>query len=129
VRLAVEGKPIQLYGDGRQLRDLTYVDDVVDAFLRVGANDHANGAVFNLGGDAPISLLDLATLIIEIAGRGSVELIPWPEARKKIDIGDVYSSHARISAVLGWRPTTPLKVGLTQTIDYYTRYFDKYVTP
>jgi len=129
VRLAVEGKPIQLYGDGRQLRDLTYVDDVVDAFLRAGADDHANGAVFNLGGAAPISLLDLATLIVEIAGRGRVELIPWPEARKKIDIGDVYSSHARISAVLGWQPTTPLKVGLMQMIDYYTHYFDNYVTP
>jgi UDP-glucose 4-epimerase len=50
VRLAVEGQPIQLYGDGRQLRDLTYVDDVVDAFLRAGADDNANGAVFNLGG-------------------------------------------------------------------------------
>lgn len=129
VRLAIEGKPIQLYGDGQQLRDLTYVDDVVDAFLRVGANDNANGAVFNLGGDAPISLLDLATLIVAIAGRGRVELIPWPEARKKIDIGDVYSSHARISAVLDWQPTTPLTVGLTQMIDYFTRHFDKYVTP
>jgi UDP-glucose 4-epimerase len=66
---------------------------------------------------------------VEIAGRGRVELIAWPEARKKIDIGDVYSSHARISAVLGWQPTTPLNAGLTQMIDYYTRYFDKYVTP
>ncbi|HAJ37144.1 MAG TPA: NAD-dependent epimerase [Chloroflexi bacterium] len=129
VRLALEGKPIQLYGDGQQLRDLTYVDDVVDAFLRAGVNDHANGAVFNLGGAAPISLLELATLIVAIAGRGSVELVPWPEERKKIDIGDVYSSHARISAVLGWQPTTPLQVGLTQMIDYYMRHFDKYVTP
>ena len=70
IRLAVEGKEIQLYGDGRQLRDLTYVDDVVDAFLRVGASDAANGRVYNLGGAAPISLLDLAQTIVGIAGSG-----------------------------------------------------------
>ncbi len=127
VRLAVEGKTIQLYGDGRQLRDLTYVDDVVDAFLRAGANDAACGEVFNLGGQAPISLLDLAQMIIAIAGRGQVELIPWPEARKKIDIGDVYSSYAHIQTVLGWTPTTPLAAGLTQMIAYYMEHYDRYV--
>lgn len=101
LRLAIEGKTIQLYGDGRQLRDLTYVDDVVDAFLRAGADDSVNGSVLNLGGQAPISLLDLAQWIVQIAGRGSVELVAWPEARKKIDIGDVYSSYSRIHAALG----------------------------
>jgi len=127
VRLAIEGKTIQLYGDGRQLRDLTYVDDVVDAFLRAGANDAAHGEVFNLGGQAPISLLDLATQIVKCAGRGDVELIPWPEERKKIDIGDVYSSYAHIQSALGWAPTTPLTDGLARMIAYCTQYYDKYV--
>ena len=127
VRLAVEGKTIQLYGDGQQLRDLTYVDDVVDAFLRTGASDAACGEVFNLGGQAPISLLDLAQLIVQIAGRGQVELIPWPEARKKIDIGDVYSNYTRIQAALGWAPATPLPDGLAQMIAYYTEHYDHYV--
>lgn len=128
IRLAVEGKMIQLYGDGQQLRDLTYVDDVVDAFLCAGADKNADGSVFNLGGSAPISLLDLAMLIVEIAGSGSVELVPWPEARKKIDIGDVYSSYARIEATLGWRPTTSLREGLERTIAFYKQYFGHYVT-
>ena len=127
VRLAVEGKTIQLYGDGQQQRDLTYVDDVVDAFLRVGANDAAWGQVFNLGGQAPVSLLTLAQMIVQIAGRGCVELVPWPEARKKIDIGDVYSSYARIQTTLGWSPTTPLEEGLRRTIDYYTEHWEHYV--
>ena len=129
VRLAVEDRPIQLYGDGQQLRDLTYVDDVVDAFLRAGVDPHADGAVFNLGGQAPISLLDLANLIVAIAGRGRVELIPWPEARKKIDIGDVYSSYARIQAALGWQPSTALVAGLERMIAYYARHLDHYLTP
>jgi UDP-glucose 4-epimerase len=126
VRLAIEGKTIQLYGDGQQLRDLTYVDDVVDAFLRVGVSDVAGGQVFNLGGQKPISLLALAELIVQLAGRGRVELIPWPEERKKIDIGNVYSSYARIQTTLGWSPTTPLEEGLRRMIAYYTEYFEHY---
>jgi len=127
VRLAVEGKTIQLFGDGRQLRDLTYVEDVVDAFLRAGADDAANGRVYNLGGQAPVSLHDLAELIVHLAGRGSLELVPWPEERKKIDIGDVYSSYARIHAELGWQPKTPLRDGLLRMIEYYRRYGEHYL--
>ncbi|MBE2232221.1 MAG: NAD-dependent epimerase/dehydratase family protein [Anaerolinea sp.] len=119
VRLAMEGREIQVYGDGQQRRDLTYVDDVVDAFLRAGASDAANGHVLNLGGQAPISLLELAHLIVELAGQGSVRLIPWPDARRRIDVGDVYSSYELIRRTLGWQPTTPLRAGLEQMIGFY----------
>ncbi len=60
IRLAVQGQTIQLYGDGQQRRDLTYVDDVVDAFLRVGASEATNGQVYNLGGLTPLPCYDLA---------------------------------------------------------------------
>ena len=63
IRLLLEDKSFEVW-DGHQLRDFTYVDDAVDAFLMVAANDHANGKVFNLGGYA-ISLKDLADLLIE----------------------------------------------------------------
>ncbi|MCL4859077.1 MAG: NAD-dependent epimerase/dehydratase family protein [Caldilineaceae bacterium] len=126
IRLAVEGKEIQLYGDGRQLRDLNYVDDVVDAFLRVGVSDASNGQVYNLGGDMPVSLYDLAHLLVEIAGQGSVRLVPWPEERKRIDIGDVYSSYAALEASLGWRPTTSLRDGLARTVAYYREHWPHY---
>ena len=115
----MDGAEIQLYGDGQQRRDLCYVDDAVDAFLRAGATDRNNGLIYNLGGTAPITLLDLAHLIIELTGRGSVRLVPWPEARKRIDIGDVYSSYAKIERELGWQPTTPLREGLSRMIDFY----------
>lgn len=126
VRLATEGKEIQLYGDGQQLRDLTHVDDVVDAFLRAGASEAVNGQVFNLGGSAPVSLLEIAQLLIEIAGQGNIRLVPWPEARKRIDIGDVYSSYAHIHSVLGWQPTVDLRAGLAQTLAYYRQHHQQY---
>ncbi len=119
VRQAVEGREIQVYGDGQQRRDLTYVDDVVDAFLAAGASDAANGQVLNLGGQAPISLLELAHLIVEIAGQGSVRLIPWPDERRRIDVGDVYSSYELIQRTLGWQPQTPLRAGLTRMVQFY----------
>ena len=54
IRLAIEGREIQIFGDGSQLRDFVYVDDAADAFLRAGATDACDGEVFNVGGDEPI---------------------------------------------------------------------------
>lgn len=127
VRQAVLGETIQLFGDGRQRRDFDYVDDVVDAFLRAGASPAADGEVFNLGGEAPVSLVDLAHMMIEIAGHGSCTLTPFPPERKKIDIGDFHADAGKIRRVLGWEPTVSLRDGLTRTIDYYRRHREAYL--
>jgi UDP-glucose 4-epimerase len=126
IRQVVAGEEIVLFGDGRQRRDLNYVDDVVDAFLRAGASQEANGQTFNLGGDDPISLLDLVKTLIEIAGGGSYRLAPFPPERARIDIGDVYSDYGKIERVLGWKPQTPLREGLTRTIEYYRQNKEHY---
>src|SRR5262245_5747944 len=70
VRLAIEDREIQIYGDGSQLRDFVYVDDAADAFLRAGASEACNGEVFNVGGDQPITHRALTALLVEIAGSG-----------------------------------------------------------
>ncbi len=128
VRKAVLGEEIQVFGDGRQKRDFDYVDDVVDAFLRAGAMDAADGQVFNLGGDTPIALLDLAGLMLELAGRGGrVSVVPFPEERKKIDIGDFYADASKIKGALGWQPRTPLREGLARTLAYYREHKEKYL--
>ncbi len=127
LRLAVLGEEIQVFGDGRQRRDFDYVDDVVDAFLRAGANDAADGQVFNLGGDAPVSLLDLVERLVRLAGRGSYRIVPFPDERKRIDIGDFYADAHKIGAALGWRPTTPLDEGLLRTLRYYERHKEHYL--
>jgi len=121
------GEHIQLFGDGTQSRDFDYVDDVVDAFLRAGAMDAADGEVFNLGGSAPVSLVDLVKLMIEIAGRGSYSLTPFPPERKKIDIGDFYADSGKIGRTLGWRPSTALRDGLTRSIEYYRQHQEHYL--
>jgi UDP-glucose 4-epimerase len=127
VRQATLGEEIQLFGDGLQKRDFNHVDDVVDAFLRAGAMDKADGQVFNLGDRAPISLLDLAKLLVEVAGRGSWKTVPFPPERKRIDIGDFYADTSKIRAALGWEPRVPLREGLAGTIAYYRDFQDRYL--
>jgi len=126
IRLAIEGKEIQLYGDGSQKRDLTYVDDVVEAFLLAAASDDTNGQVFNLGGLEPISLRELTELIIEVAGRGSYRLVPFPKERQAIDIGDFYADYGKIKRTLGWEPKVRLREGLERTIAYYRKHGERY---
>jgi UDP-glucose 4-epimerase len=127
MRQAVLGEEIQIFGDGQQRRDFDYVDDTVDAFLRAGASDAADGQVFNLGGEDAVSLLDLTELMIEIAGRGSYRLVPFPPERKRIDIGDFHADTTKIRETLGWSPTIGLREGLTRTIEYYQRNREHYL--
>jgi dTDP-glucose 4,6-dehydratase/UDP-glucose 4-epimerase len=119
VSLLLDGKPIRVFGDGTQLRDFNYVDDCVDALLRAGGNDVANGNVYNLGSPEVIALKDLAEMMTGLCVGGSYELVPFPEGRKAIDIGDYYSDFSRISEDLGWRPTVGLREGIRRTLDYY----------
>lgn len=128
IRQVTLGEEIQLFGDGQQRRELNFVDDVVDAFLRAAASDISNGQIYNLGGDKPVSLKALVELLIELAGQGSYRLVPFPAERKRIDVGDVYCTYARIQDQLGWRPTTPLSEGLGRTIEYYRQYGEHYWT-
>ncbi len=119
VRKVLSGEPITIYGDGRQMRDFVYVDDSLEGFLRLALSEDAMGRVYNQGHPEPVSLSDFAELLIEIAGEGSIEYVPWPEEAKKIDIGDYYGSFARAKQELGWVPKTSLEEGLRRTIEYY----------
>ena len=119
IRQAIEGGVIELFGDGRQRRDLNYVDDVVEALLLAGASEATDGEIFNLGGDEPVSVADLAAELITLTGRGVAHAVPFPPDRQLIDIGNFYSSFRKIERALGWRPRTSLRVGLQATIDFY----------
>ena len=126
IRQAIDGGVIELFGDGHQKRDLVYVDDVVDALLLAGASEAAEGEIFNVGGDEPISLAELAEQLIALTGRGAAVGVPFPPERQLIDIGNFYSSFRKIERTLGWRPRTPLRFGLRRTIEFYQEYRTHY---
>lgn len=126
VKNLIQGSNILVFGDGKQIRDFNYVDDVVDAILLSAKSDDANGMIFNLGADDPISLEDTAKLMISLHGNTKYELVPFPPDRKAIDIGDYYADYRKIRSKLGWQPKVPLKEGLKLTIDYYSKFNKQY---
>jgi len=115
------GEEIVIFGDGSQVRDLNYVDCVVDALLIAGKHPRAAGQVYNLGSTETITLLELARQIIEIYGKGSYRFAPFPEESRKIDIGDYFGSFARIREEMGWTPRITLREGIRRTLDFYER--------
>ena len=119
IRRLIEQKPIQIFGDGKQRRDFNFVTDVVEALLRAAATREADGQIFNLGDREHVSLQELAALLVEINGRGNFELVPFPDDRKAIDIGDYYSDFRKIEKALGWSPQVTLENGLKQTLEFY----------
>ena len=127
IRTAIEDKTIHIYGDGSQLRDLVFVDDAADAFLRAGALDACNGDVFNVGGAQPISLRDLAAELVTIAASGRVEFVGWPDDKKAIDIGSFYADSTKFTRVTGWTPVVQLSDGLRATVDFYRQYLSRYI--
>lgn len=127
IRQMLEGQTLQIFGDGLQIRDFNYIDDVVEALLMVAASKAADGQIYNLGSDEPINLLNLARLMIEINDGGNFELHPFPEERKRIDIGDFYGDYRMIRSKLGWRPVIGLRDGLTRTMDYFRMNLEHYI--
>jgi UDP-glucose 4-epimerase len=127
IRRAIEGQSIHVYGDGSQLRDFTYVSDAAEAFLAVGAADSAYGHALNVGGLSPFPLIEVARLCQEIAAAGgTVETVPWPPDREKIDIGSIYVDHARLTELTGWEPHIGLREGLVETFEFYREHGQHY---
>ena len=126
LRRVIEGEPIQVYGDGRQLRDFNFVTDVVKALLLAAGDPASEGQLFNLGAKEYISLEELAALLVRLNKHGRYELIPFPADQKAIDIGDYYGDFSKIQSALGWSPEVPLEKGLAMTLAYYRKHHAHY---
>ena len=126
IRKIMNGENIELYGDGEQLRDFNYVSDVVDALVTCITCKEAYGHIFNLGGGRPISLKALIEIMIKVYGSGKYTTIPFPEEKKKIDIGSIYLDANKIKTFLGWRPKVGLEEGLAKTFEFYRTYGSYY---
>ena len=127
IRLVLEDRELQVFGDGSQVRDFVYVDDAVSAFLVAGRSEQCNGHAFNVGGDEPIAHRDLVKLLTELAGTGRYRFVEWPPEKKAIDIGSFYADSSRFKEVGGWRAAVPLREGLQRTFDFYRRHMSRYL--
>ena len=125
LRLLVQGRPFEVWG-GSQLRDLTYVDDAVEALTLAARDDRARGQVFNVGAREAVSLLELAELLVRVNGGGEFSVREYPADRERIDIGDYIADWRKVRESLGWEPSVSLEEGLTRTLAYYREHGEQY---
>jgi UDP-glucose 4-epimerase len=126
VRRAMDGQPVQVFGDGQILRDFLYVDDCVEALLRCALSPEAYGEVLNVGLDQPTNFVELAEAVVRANGGGSWEFAPFTPERLAQEPGDFYSDISKIRRLAGWEPCTSLDKGLALTIEYYRKYRQHY---
>lgn len=119
VRQALDDQTIKVFGDGTILRDFLYVQDAVGAMLAASATEAAYGQVLNVGNTQSSSFRELAELVVEIAGSGHWAFAPFSPERAAQEPGDFISDISKIHRLTGWSPTTSLRAGLEQTIQYY----------
>ena len=127
VQHAIAGRSFEVWG-GDQLRDFTYVDDCVAALLLAAQSPAADGQIFNLGGQSPLTLRVMAELLIEEnGGRGDFVVKEFPAERKKIDIGNYYCDWSLIKETLGWQPLVDEREGLRRTLEFYRAHKARYL--
>ena len=127
IRKLLQGDPIQVFGDGQQRRDYNFVDDVIDALLLSATSNHAIGKAFNLGSPDPLSLEDTAKLMCNQVDGGKYEVIPFPEDRKAIDVGDFICDFSAFSNSFCWEPKVSFEEGISKSLDFFRRELDYYI--
>jgi nucleoside-diphosphate-sugar epimerase len=127
IRNLLQGRPIQVFGDGKQRRDYNYVEDVLDALLIAATEKNAIGKVYNLGASDPLSLEDTAkTMCQEIEG-SDYQMIPFPEDRKAIDVGDFICDYSAFSNQFEWEPKVNFEEGIQRSFQYFQDEIEHYI--
>ncbi len=119
VRRALAGQAIIVFGEGEQLRDCLYVDDVVECLLLAAVASDAPGQIFNIGNDERLSLGAIAEAVVAASGTGRVEHGPWPPDRDAIDIGSYFGDSSKAKRMLGWEPRTSFSDGIARTLAFF----------
>ena len=126
INSAIQGKIYQVWG-GSQMRDFTYVDDVVEAFLLAAIAEDSIGKVINIGGLGSISLISLAEMLSSLANDCEFNVLQYPAEREKIDIGNYIADYELAKNLLNWRPNFTIARSIESTVKYYKEYYKWYI--
>ena len=126
-RAILAGEPIRVFNEGRMRRDFTYVDDIVEGVARVLARPpaatggaHAPAAIYNIGNSDAVELTEFIAILERLLGRAAIR---DPQPMQPGDMVDTYASVARLQALTGFVPSTPLQTGLRHFVAWYRSYF------
>jgi nucleoside-diphosphate-sugar epimerase len=118
IRQAMEDKTITVFGDGAQERDYIYIDDIVEALLRVCAVG-TPGEPYNIGSHERVRFVDMVDTILAEVGSGRKQHVPWPEDYERNETGDYIADTTKITGATDWQPQVSLKEGVKRTVEYY----------
>jgi len=126
IRLALDGKPLTIYGDGSQQRDYVYNTDVVEAFLSAAASERTPGEVYNVGSGRGTRFRDMASVIAHVIPGTQIAWTEWDPGRYFVETGDFVSDISKLKRDTGWKPRVSLEEGIAATVAYYKSYRDAY---
>jgi len=126
IRLALEGKPLTIFGEGSQKRDYIFVEDVAEAALCTALAPDTAGEVYNVGSGTGTPFIDMARILAELLPGTEVHHLPWPADRYFVETGDYITDITKIQAATNWSPRTSLRDGIASAIDFYRKYREHY---
>jgi len=126
IGLAFQGKDLTVFGEGKQKRNVIYVDDVVSALILSSQTDAVNGKTWFAVGDEHYSVAEIAAATVKYIGSGQVKFVEWPRGKKSTDVGDAIISNQAFKKVVKWVPQDDLKSGLIKAKAYYETCLDAY---
>ncbi len=127
IRQAMEDKTIKIYGDGKQLRDYIYIDDIIDAMVLAASSNEAIGEILNIGSGNSTRFCDMVSSVISCVKKGRMEFIPWPDNYEKIETGDVSVDISKLHRITLWQPKYSIQEGIRLTYEYFKNNYSNYV--
>jgi nucleoside-diphosphate-sugar epimerase len=121
IRSAMEDKEIIIFGDGKQIRDYIFVEDLADAFILASVEDSTSGEVFNIGSGIGTQFKDMTHSVVNSVGKGKIKFVPWPSDYLNVETGNYITDISKVSRYLDWGPKFSLEEGIDHTIDYYNK--------
>jgi len=125
IRMAMDGGDITIYGDGSQIRDYIYVEDIAVAILLCGIDPSTTAKTINLGNGAGVAFKKMVTTVIDAVGKGSYSHVEWPENYFNIETGD-YIADTSFAESLGYKPSISFEDAVVKTVEFYEVNRSKY---
>lgn len=126
IRLAMDGKPLTIYGDGKQMRDYVFAEDTANGLIAVAVSPDTAGKIYNLGSGLGTPFREMVTYVAKCVPRTEIQEVPWPADRYFVETGDYISDISRIRAATGWVPEVNLREGIERTVAFYCEHKHQY---
>lgn len=126
IRQTMDHQPLTIFGDGTQLRDYIYIDDLVSGMLNATQNERCYGKVYNLGSGQGLQFIEMARTVIAAVGEGEMKLVPWPKNYDNFETGDFVSDVSALTTDADWKPHHDFAAGVAKTVDYYRKFRQYY---